>query len=1294
MPHDRSHNPPSLAESVRRALADFRSDASSAAELDAQRAAWLARRLQTRARQLQTGAERRQQAELDRMIQSPEDRATLVEITDQSFRSRRASRSVDQLIHILDVQGIPRFFSPLERTLLAGFQTFGGYLPGVAMPLVKDKIEHETANVVLPAEDDLLRRHLALRREQGVRMNVNLLGEAMLGEREARQRLTAYLAALDRPEIEVVSVKISTIYSQISPLARRHTVGVLCDRLEPLYRAAAERPFVRRDGRAVGKFVYLDMEEYRDMALTAEAFMRTLDRPGLEDVAAGVALQAYLPDSFAVQRTLTEWARRRVAAGGSPVTIRLVKGANMEMERVEASLRGWPLATFDDKTAVDANYCRMLRYGLREENLAAVRIGVATHNLFTLAYAIVLAADGASPESVQFEMLEGMANHQRRALCESAGNVLLYAPACRHEDFTTAIGYLVRRLDENTGPDNFLRHAFQLDVDGETWRRLEQGFFAGLARMDSLEDRPRRTQDRAQQSDHFPQVTSHKSQVTTHDSQVTSHKSQVTTESPVALGPRQAAFANEPDSDWSLPQNGAWAEGVLTDWNNRCDARAADVPLAVAGDLIDDGRDVRTNEDPSRPGVAVARCCQANEADVERAVAAAVADPAGWRRQSAGQRAAVLRSVADVLAHRRGELLGAMLAETGKSLGEGDPEVSEAIDFCRFYAESAEEWQDLAARTPGVAAAGRGVVAVVSPWNFPLAIPCGGVAAALAAGNTVLLKPASDATLVAWRLCECFWDAGVPRSALQFVPCSGATVGARLVADDRVDAVILTGGTQTALDMLRRKPRMTLLAETGGKNATIVTALADRDLAVKNVLHSAFSHGGQKCSATSLLILEDEVYRDERFRETLCDAAESLRVGSAWDLSTKIGPLIRPPGGALHRGLTTLDAGESWALAPRLAIDGNARLTSPAIKWGVRPGSFSHTTELFGPVLSVMHARDLREAIDLANATGYGLTAGLETLDDREKGVWQASIRAGNLYINRPTTGAIVLRQPFGGCGKSALGPGVKAGGPNYVAALMRFTSNSVPSAPLPPSAGVFASPEPRPDLAFPEPSLTLPHESLAERRQHLHQLRDGLRGAEGDNSVADKSPFSSAELSHLLAALESYFAAAVEEFDGVHDRFRLLGEDNFRRYLPTTKLRIRVAAGDTPWSVAARIAAARAAGCRTVVSLPPDLPETLRRTVELLDRLTDGWAGAIEFLAESDDELAEAVRAGGVGRLRYGSPAAAPDSVRRAAAERFVFIAEAAPTPLGRYELLWYCQEQSLSHAYHRYGNLGRRGR
>src|SRR4029434_8397352 len=305
----------------------------------------------------------------------------------------------------------------------------------------------------------------------------------------------------------------------------------------------------------------------------------------------------------------------------------------------------------------------------------------------------------------------------------------------------------------------------------------------------------------------------------------------------------------------------------------------------------------------------------------------------------------------------------------------------------------------------------------------------------------------SDTVLIAWELCQCFWRAGISKRVLQFLPCPGSGAGARLVSDPRVDAVVLAGGTDTALRMLTAKPDLRLFAETGGKNATIVTALSDREQAVKHVVHYAFSHGGQKCSATSLLLLEGEVFDDLEFKRMLCDAVESVRVGSAWQLETRMSPLIRPPSGQLEQALMTLEPGESWAVMPHRDPSQPHQWT-PAVKWGVKPNSLAHCTEFFGPVLGVMRFESLDEAIDLVNATGYGLTSGLQSLDAREIARWKAGIRAGNLYINKPTVGAIVLRQPFGGWNKSSFGPGMKAGGPNYVAQFLRFTDRAFGTAP------------------------------------------------------------------------------------------------------------------------------------------------------------------------------------------------------------------------------------------------------
>jgi RHH-type proline utilization regulon transcriptional repressor/proline dehydrogenase/delta 1-pyrroline-5-carboxylate dehydrogenase len=625
-------------------LSGFRPDLQAPYDESVQKAVFLARRLQERAVLLQTPSERRQQSELDRMLHYPSDKATLAQMTDQAFRAADPGRAAGHLIHILDVQGIPRCFSPWDRALLKGFQTFGGYAPGIAMPLVKEHMRKETANVILPGEKEILTHHLRQRNHEGLRMNVNFLGEAILSEQDAQRRLEQYLLALQWPEIEVVSIKISTLYSQISPLARRHTVAVLCDRLEQLFRTAARATFVRHDGAVVPKFVYLDMEEYRDKELTAEAFMRTLDREGLQQVRAGIALQSYIPDSFRTLLDIQQWALRRAAAGGGRITVRLVKGANMESERCEASLRGWPQAPYKTKRETDANFRRMLLETMKPQNLAAMDVGVASHNLFELAYALVLAVERQALDKVQFEMLEGMANHQRRALREVCPNVLLYAPACCKENFLNAIGYLIRRLDENTGPENFLRHAFKLHVGSPEWQQLESGFLAAFDAIDGLSDAPRRTQDRRKAWDRLPtcQLRWGDSCTVAPGWQYNCHPN--TGSSRLEACPTWQNFVNEPDTDFSLPQNDEWAADIIAKWKPLCDADAPQIPLVVAGEEVFDGRTCRDCRDPSRPGVAVGlppgrrgqrdvrrRVCGRRSGRLADHARARAVDRAGWR---------------------------------------------------------------------------------------------------------------------------------------------------------------------------------------------------------------------------------------------------------------------------------------------------------------------------------------------------------------------------------------------------------------------------------------------------------------------------------------------------------------------------------------------------------------------------------------------------------------------------------------------------------------------------------------
>ena len=1192
---------------------------------DADQAVELATELLRQAADLQTPQERRQQAELDRMINRAEDKATMVEMTDQAFRTHTPARVADQLTHLLDVQGVPRFFSPMEQAMLRGFQSFGEYLPGVAVPLVKEKMRRETANVILPAEPEWLSPHLRDRQQHGVQMNVNLLGEAILGDAEAKRRMQQCVDALRLSEVRCLSVKISTLYSQVSPLARQYTIAQVADRLESLYRTArreSESELTESETKR-GKFVYLDMEEYRDLYLTADIICETLRRDGMEEIRAGIALQAYIPDSYHVMQRLIEWSRHRTHTGSTPLTIRLVKGANMEMERVEASISGFPQAAYKVKLDTDANYKKMLRELIDAAARNEVRVGVASHNLFDVALAMVWADRAGASDNVQMEMLEGMANHQRRAITQRGVPMLLYAPACRRDGFLNAIGYLIRRLDENTGPDNFLRHAYRLKPGSKEFEKFVSDFRASLDRSSTVSTEPRRRQDRRQP--------------------------------PVQPPPAHhwSEYVNEPDTDWALPHHADWAEETLRTWQSKCDDGATDVPLYVGSHRQEwTESQIGVAADPSRPGVVICRYQQASLQQVAEAVSIAAGDESGWRTTTAAQRHELLRAVAQLLRQRRGDLIGAMAADGGKVVVESDPEVSEAIDFCEFYPLTMLQWES----DSRIKTRPRGVVAVITPWNFPLAIPCGGIAASLAAGNSVILKPASATVLTASLLCQAFWDAGVPRDVLQLIPCDGKTAEEGLVRNVAVDAVVLTGGTATAKRMLDARPDLHLLAETGGKNATIVTAMADRDAAIKHVVHSAFGHAGQKCSATSLLLLQEEVFHDEKFRETLADAVRSLSVGSAWELHTRVGPLIGQPHRDLARGLKTLEDDETWLVAPEHLVE-NPNLYRPGVKWNIAPGGFSHVTELFGPVLGVMSFNRLEEAIEIVRRTGYGLTSGLETLDDREIELWRENIRAGNLYINRPTTGAIVLRQPFGGVGLSAYGPGVKAGGPHYVLALVQM--NDADSA-----------------------------ESEADGRDvsvegPLQQILDWLIEAQTRFRIG---PGTARELKR---AIVSQRLAVEQEFSREHDSVRLVGQDNLRRYRPIRSVTIRVTQQEDLCDALVSVAAAVAVGTQVTLSLDSVLHLATKETLESTADHLPGWVDPIE---ETDQELATRIREGHVNRLRLLQRSEVSSAVQEACAGQFVTTIDEPVLLEGRIECLRYLDEQSISYDYHRYGNLGRR--
>ncbi len=913
---------------------------------------------------------------ISRLLEDPRALEVTLTLTDEVMRVSSVGSAVT-ILRRAAAKSTVRGFGVVNAAGLRLLGVAAKCVPASAVRLVHYRVRSLSGDLILPAERAALRRHLERRRRDGLAQNVNVLGEAVLGAQEAGERLRRVLEMISRPEVHYVSVKLSSIVSQIITIDRDGSLERVATQLRELFRVANRHDV----------FVNLDMEEYRDLDLTVAAFTRVLSEEEFVHTAAGIVLQAYLPESHEVFAGLVAWSLERFARTGASIKVRLVKGANLAMETAEAELHGWTPAPYPTKAAVDASFARLIDVALRPEHAHAVRVGVASHNLFHVTWALEVARLRRVEHQVDVEMLEGMANAEAIAIARTGQPVLLYTPVTRRDDFASAVAYLIRRLDENTSDENYLRATFDIGSNDHLF---------------------------AEQRDRFARSVQARHDVTT-----TSRRRGL------ARAYERAHFTNVADLDPTSPLVVEELRGA------RHAVRTGDVDLIplVIGGVEQRTDDVVEGRDPSDEGVGWYHYSVATAAMVDNAMLSARAASTSWAALAPRERQATLLHAGDAMARERIATIATMARDAGKTVGEADPEVSEAIDFARFYASAGLE---LEGSSP------LGVVAVVPPWNFPYAIAAGGIFAALAAGNAVIVKPAPETVATAWHLVRQLWGAGVPREVLQFVPTRDDDVGRHLVTHPDLDAVVLTGAFDTALAFTRWRPDLNLLAETSGKNAILVSACADIDAAVKDLVQSAFGHAGQKCSAASLAIVVADAYRDPSFLRQLRDAVSSLVVGPAGDPATAVGPIIRAAGANLERALRRLDPGERWLVEPR-PLDAAGLRWTPGVKLGVAPGSWSHQHEWFGPVLGVMVAPDFATAIEWQNQTEFGLTAGLESLDEGECERWMDQVIAGNLYINRGVTGAVVNRQPFGGWRRSSVGPTAKAGGANYVKALRRW---------------------------------------------------------------------------------------------------------------------------------------------------------------------------------------------------------------------------------------------------------------
>jgi len=859
-------------------------------------------------------------------------------------------------------------------------------------------------------------------RDRRLAFTIDLLGEATITEPEADHVQKQYLDLLhglthdvnalpeepliDRDDLGPiprvnVSVKLSALYSQFDPIDPEGTSRAVCKRLRPILQLAKQ----------TGAFVNFDMEQHSFKDVTLQIFREILTEPEFRDWPhVGIAIQAYLKDTEADLHALLAWAK---TVRKTPVWIRLVKGAYWDYETVIAAQNHWPVPVFTKKWQSDANFEKLTEFLLANVEWLVPAFG--SHNIRSISHALAVAEKlKVPPRRFEFQMLYGMADAIKESIQSLGHRVRIYTP---YGQLLPGMAYLVRRLLENSSNDSFLR----------------QGFAEGLSEELLL-------RDPASNADRGPRNTERKTG--TEGIAVESAVHTSVGSNGVHSAPRvpPAAFQNDPLTDFSVEANRAAMKAALDQVRAEF---GRTYPVVIDNKALPVTKTL-DRENPSRKTELVGKVAMATVEQAKAAVKSSLAAFDGWRDTPVEERAALLRRVAEQFRKRRFELSAWIVFETGKPWRESDADVAEAIDFCEYYAVEmlklgAPQHRDVPGEDNRYFYEPRGVSVIIAPWNFPLAILAGMATAALVAGNTIILKPAEQSSIVGAKLMECLQAAGVPPGVANFLPGDGEEIGPTLVQHPDVALIAFTGSLKVALIINEEASKTPggqnfvkkVIAEMGGKNAVIVDADADLDEAVKGVVDSAFGYGGQKCSAGSRAIVLDGIY--DQFLARLVEATKSLTVKAADDPGSSLGPVIDAE--ARDRILKVIEAGKKEAkLAHQTdlgALASAGYFVPPTIFSDVPENAAVAQEEIFGPVLSVMRAKDLDDALRIANGTKYALTGGCYSRSPSHLEKVKRRFRVGNLYINRKCTGALVDRQPFGGFKLSGIGS--KAGGPDYL---------------------------------------------------------------------------------------------------------------------------------------------------------------------------------------------------------------------------------------------------------------------
>lgn len=873
-----------------------------------------------------------------------------------------------------------------------------GLLGTIAGKTLKMNVESLAKQFIAGENSKAVLKPIEALRKEGRTFTVDLLGEAVLSDEEARIYKERYLTLISRlnnivkdwPEVKIldrnilgkiprvnISLKISSFYSRLDLLDFEGSIEEVKKGLRPIFEKAMKG----------GVSITFDMEHYQLKDITLAIFKSMLEEY-TDFKFAGIAIQTYLKDCENDLKELITWARDHEKT----ISVRLVKGAYWDYERVINRQKGWPIPVYETKAETDSNFEEMTRLLL--DNIDIIRPAIASHNVRSIANAMAYAESRSIPkEGIEFQALFGMAEPVKRAVTNLGYRVREYMPV---GESLPGMAYLVRRLLENTSNESFLRQSFADDVDFEALMAKPE-----LTAYEKEEGIEERGEGRSEFN----------------------------------------AFCNLPLTDFSKEENREDFMAALITVREES-AKREKVPCVIGGEKVLTSDEI-ISKNPAKVEEVVGIVSSASREETERAVKIARVTTDEWRNTDPQARANYLFDAAKWIEEKKVEIAALQVLEVGKNWREADADVAEAIDFLNYYAgemvrlSRPERLGELPGEVNHLYYIPRGICAVISPWNFPLAITCGMTAAALVSGNSVILKPSSQSPVTAYKLMEAFEAAGLPKGVLQFLPGPGREAGDYLVEHVETDLIAFTGSMEVGLGIVERagktlpgqKNVKKVIAEMGGKNAIIVDGSADLDEAIKGVIDSYLGFQGQKCSACSRAIVLEEVY--DPFLERLKGAVKSITIGSPEIPGNIMGPVI--DSSARDKINKYVEIGKKEATLACLidAIPSGGNFVSAAVFSNVSPDSRLATEEIFGPVLSVIKAKDIDHAIKIANATPYALTGGIFSRSPLNINKVSHELMVGNLYINRKITGALVGRQPFGGFGMSGLGS--KAGGRDYL---------------------------------------------------------------------------------------------------------------------------------------------------------------------------------------------------------------------------------------------------------------------